>query len=99
MFPVFWEIEYLGDATVWKPSPIQALHYSSLAQTSMADYREEVLQAVEKTGEVDTLSLAKKLGVNHQVLVGAVKSLQSLGDVSCFWFEGTKKVHMVCDSQ
>lgn len=50
----------------------------------MADYREVVLQAVDETGEVDTLFLAKKLGVNHQSLVGAVKSLQSLGDVSCF---------------
>ncbi|KAL8582118.1 hypothetical protein ACOMHN_004038 [Nucella lapillus] len=47
----------------------------------MADYREIVLQEVDKTGEVDTLRLAKTLGVDHQVLVGAVKSLQSLGDI------------------
>ncbi|KAK7099872.1 phenylalanine--tRNA ligase alpha subunit A-like [Littorina saxatilis] len=47
----------------------------------MADYRETLLQEVDKTGEVDTLSFAKKLGVSHQVLVGAVKSLQSLGGI------------------
>lgn len=50
----------------------------------MADYREILLQEVEKAGEVNTQSLAKRLGVDHQILVGAVKSLQSLGDVSSF---------------
>lgn len=50
---------------------------------SMGDYREIVLQEVKTAGEVNTQSLAKRLGVDHQILVGAVKSLQSLGDVSC----------------
>ena len=58
----------------------------TFTENSMADYREVVLQAVDESGEVDTLSLAKKLGVDHQVLVGAVKSLQSLGNVSHFCF-------------
>ncbi|KAK7504034.1 hypothetical protein BaRGS_00004766 [Batillaria attramentaria] len=47
----------------------------------MADYSEVVLREVDRTGDVDTLSLAKQLGVDHQKLVGAVKSLQSLGGI------------------
>lgn len=47
----------------------------------MADFTEALLTEVDRTGDVDTLSLAKKLDIDHQKLVGAVKSLQSLGDV------------------
>ena len=68
---------WLRDAIVTK-----ARKYQIFVKTSMADYREVVLQEVAESGEVDTLQLAQKLGVNHQVLVGVVKSLQSVGDVS-----------------
>ena len=47
----------------------------------MADYRDVVLREVDKAGELDTLNLAKKVGADHQAIVGAVKSIQSLGDV------------------
>lgn len=44
---------------------------------------EALLQRVEKAdGDVDSLELAASLGVDHQLVVGAVKSLQSLGEVS-----------------
>lgn len=44
---------------------------------------EALLQLVEKAdGGVDSLDVASRIGVDHQVIVGAVKSLQSLGDVS-----------------
>ncbi|KAI1884021.1 hypothetical protein AGOR_G00222090 [Albula goreensis] len=43
---------------------------------------ESLLQRVEKVdGGVDSQDVAVILGVDHQVIVGAVKSLQSLGDV------------------
>uniref|UniRef100_A0A3B3H6L2 Phenylalanine--tRNA ligase alpha subunit n=1 Tax=Oryzias latipes TaxID=8090 RepID=A0A3B3H6L2_ORYLA len=43
---------------------------------------EALLQHVEKAdGGVDSLDVASSIGVDHQVIVGAVKSLQSLGDV------------------
>jgi hypothetical protein len=49
----------------------------------MTDYKEILLQEVEKAGEVNTLSLAKERGIDHQYLFGAVKSLQASGaDVS-----------------
>lgn len=44
---------------------------------------ETLLQRVEKVDDgVDSLAVATILGVDHQVIVGAVKSLQALGDVS-----------------
>lgn len=44
---------------------------------------ESLLGLVEKAdGGVDSLEAAAGLGVDHQLLVGAVKSLQALGDVS-----------------
>uniref|UniRef100_A0A3Q2CM08 Phenylalanine--tRNA ligase alpha subunit n=1 Tax=Cyprinodon variegatus TaxID=28743 RepID=A0A3Q2CM08_CYPVA len=43
---------------------------------------ETLLQRIEKVdGGVDSLEVAASLGVDHQVIVGAVKSLQALGDI------------------
>ena len=47
----------------------------------MADFKEILLQEVAEHGNIETLSLAKRLQVDHQVLVGAVKSIQSIGEV------------------
>uniref|UniRef100_A0A1A8R5F9 Phenylalanine--tRNA ligase alpha subunit n=2 Tax=Nothobranchius pienaari TaxID=704102 RepID=A0A1A8R5F9_9TELE len=52
---------------------------SNMAETGVA---EALLRQIEKVdGGVDSLELANSLGVDHQVIVGAVKSLQALGDV------------------
>ncbi|KAI4876958.1 hypothetical protein NFI96_019072 [Prochilodus magdalenae] len=43
---------------------------------------ESVLRLVEKVdGGIDSQNVASSLGVDHQVIVGAVKSLQALGEV------------------
>jgi hypothetical protein len=47
----------------------------------MADLSQVVLTEVGKQGEIDTLQLAGSISEDHQKIVGAVKSLQSLGDV------------------
>lgn len=42
-----------------------------------------LLRLIEKADDgVDSLNVASNLGVDHQVIVGAVKSLQALGEVS-----------------
>lgn len=44
---------------------------------------EALLRQIERVDDgVDSLEVAASLGVDHQVIVGAVKSLQSLGEVS-----------------
>ena len=48
----------------------------------MADLNELLLQHVAKEGQITTSELAQRLGKDHQQIVGAVKSLQSLGNVS-----------------
>lgn len=52
----------------------------------MADLSQVVLTEVEKQGEIDTLKLSHSIKEDHQKIVGAVKSLQSLGDVRFFSF-------------
>ena len=41
-----------------------------------------ILEKVNEHGSVDTLKLSAEINKDHQLLVGAVKSLQTLGDVS-----------------
>ena len=48
----------------------------------MAELAETILQLIAERDQIDTLDVAKELNVDHQKIVGAVKSLQSLGDVS-----------------
>lgn len=50
----------------------------------MADLSQVVLTKVDKQGEIDTLKLSQSIKEDHQKIVGAVKSLQSLGDVRFF---------------
>ncbi|XP_013410856.1 phenylalanine--tRNA ligase alpha subunit [Lingula anatina] len=47
----------------------------------MEDTTREILERVEKLGKIDTLELAAELNVDHQKIVGAVKSIQSAGDI------------------
>lgn len=41
-----------------------------------------VLEAVEERGSIETFEFAKELGKDHQAIVGSVKSIHALGDVS-----------------
>ena len=47
----------------------------------MAVLAELLLTTLAKTGEFDSLTLASELSVEHEKIVGAVKSLQAKGDV------------------
>lgn len=69
---------------LWEPDVTSGLFWASRG-SSMADtgVAETLLLRVEKVDDgVDSLEVATSLGVDHQVIVGAVKSLQALGDVS-----------------
>ena len=62
----------------------------------MAEVAEQLLLELDQAGTVDSTQVAKKLGVNHQNIVGAIKSLQSLGNVSELNYIGTlSRLHMV----
>ena len=41
-----------------------------------------ILQIVEQKGQLDSFNFSRETGREHQSVVGAIKSLQSLGDVS-----------------
>lgn len=47
----------------------------------MADLVEEILLHVSKTENASTLDLARLLEVDHQKVVGALKSIQATGDL------------------
>lgn len=41
-----------------------------------------VLEALEERGSIETFEFSKELGKDHQSVVGSVKSIHALGDVS-----------------
>ena len=51
----------------------------------MAELAEQLLVILAERGEINTLEISKELNADHQKLVGAVKSLQSLGEVCARW--------------
>lgn len=48
----------------------------------MANLTEDILNTVESKGSLDTYEYATAIGKEHQTVVGVIKSLQALGDVS-----------------
>ena len=55
---------------------------ANTGKTVMAELGGKLLQLIAERDQIDTIDVAKELRVDHQKIVGAVKSLQSLGDVS-----------------
>ena len=53
-----------------------------------------LLVAIDSRGCVDTLEFAKESSKDHQQIVGAVKSLQTLGNVSDWMF---RKLYLLRD--
>ena len=45
-----------------------------------------VLGAVEERGSIETFEFAKECGKDHQSIVGSIKSIHALGDVSLEFF-------------
>ena len=54
---------------------------TSSTKTNMAALAELLLTTLTKIEEFDSLILASELSVEHEKIVGAVKSLQAKGDV------------------
>jgi phenylalanyl-tRNA synthetase alpha chain len=54
----------------------------SMEKTEMSDLSERLLWYLDANERVDTLHLAALFKVDHQKVIGAVKSLQAVGDVS-----------------
>ena len=52
--------------------------------TKVDDVAELILRTLRERGSVDSYDLSAEVGKDHQLLVGAIKSLQSIGDVSKF---------------
>ncbi len=46
---------------------------------------ERILETVASSGQVDSYQYACSLNIDHQHVVGAIKSLESLGEVSKQW--------------
>ena len=61
----------------------------------MAELAEKLLLTLSQSEQFDTLDLSSQLNIEHEKLVGAVKSLQSKGDVrAILWCFLLKPVHM-----
>ena len=55
--------------------------HPAVKKSVMAELAEKLLQLIAEKEQINTLNVAKELSVDHQKIVGAVKSLQSLGEV------------------
>jgi len=47
----------------------------------MASLMEEILKAIDQQGQLDTYEYAIATERDHQTVVGAIKSIESLGEV------------------
>ena len=73
----------------WEPS-VSHLGHNSFCQLDLfleiimaEDLDQLILERVDANGSVNTFELAAELHHDHQLFVGAVKRLQSLGEVCC----------------
>lgn len=46
------------------------------------DFEKLILEEIANSGSLNTSEFAKDLQQDHQIIVGAIKSIQSVGDVS-----------------
>lgn len=47
-----------------------------------AELSQKILLEIQQSGKLESLQLSQSLNEEHQKIIGAIKSLQSLGDVS-----------------
>lgn len=86
----FWEIQRIWART--KNSPLslgqtgnvrEAVNEAcSPAVPSGEDLGEKILKLLAYRGSFDSYELAQELGIDHQQVVGTIKSVQSLGEVN-----------------
>ena len=81
----FWDVQ-----AIWaraKDSPIalgrciEAKTNSSSLKPGAGELREKLLKLLAVRGSFDSYQLSQELGKDHQQVVGAIKSVQSLGEV------------------
>ncbi len=59
----------------------------------MAELAERLLLLIADKNEIESLAASKELNVDHEKIVGAIKSLHSLGDVS-YSFGSPTELHI-----
>ena len=74
----------LGKPTNGRPSSesLRGPNDASLSEEA-GDMSERLLKLLASRGSFDSYKLSQELGVDHQQVVGAIKSVQSVGDVRC----------------
>ena len=55
-----------------------------LPRSEMEEVQEKILNLLNQNGNFDSLEASKLLNVDHQKIVGGIKSLQSVGNVKLF---------------
>lgn len=79
-------------------TPRQLLFEVSAAMSQLS-LGEEILRLINAEGKINSLDIAAKLGVDHQKVVGALKSLDSLGDVISWQQIETKKFELTKEGE
>ena len=53
--------------------------------SSSPDLPQQILDEIAKTGSIDSLAYSERVKQEHQKVIGAIKSLESLGSVSTMY--------------
>ncbi len=87
----FWEVQKIwsrakNSAIVLGPKAVTRVAASNArvpaqAPSSGEDVAEKLLMLLASRGSFDSYELAQELGLDHQQVVGAIKSVQSVGEV------------------
>lgn len=61
-----------------------------MASSNDLDVGGLILQVLEEKGQLDSYDYSKETGREHQTVIGAIKSLQSVGNVSTSLQDGVQ---------
>jgi hypothetical protein len=80
----FWDVQGVWERTKLSPSTLGHPHSNSCSQAAATideDLSGRLLKLLDDKGSFDSYELSVELCVDHQQVVGAIKSIQSLGEV------------------
>jgi len=89
----FWEVQKIwasknDPVTFGRPvCDTKGSEFGNLKAATDGDLGERLLRVLGERGSFDSYELSLELGKDHQLVVGAIKSVQSLGEVSLLhWY-------------
>lgn len=97
----FWEVQSIWARVKNSPVALGGTENTRTAaccpavSSSDEDLGEKLLKLLAFRGSLDSYELSQELGVDHQQVVGAIKSVQSLGEVTKYVYPNNAHLAVV----